>query len=60
LDNGKPAFKHGACIYKINVADRLCAYEDTGLTPKEITSLIADNKRLHALVDTIEEVLKGK
>lgn len=40
--------------------DRLAAYEDTGLSPKEITALIADNERLHALVDTVEEVLKGK
>jgi len=34
--------------------DRLAAYEDTGLMPEEITALIADNKRLHELVDIIE------
>jgi len=39
--------------------DRLAAYEDTGLSPKEITVLIADNQRLHALVDAVEEILKG-
>ncbi len=42
------------------VADRLAAYEDTGLSPEEITALIADNKKLHSLVDAVEEVLKGK
>ncbi len=39
------------------VADRLAAYEDTGLSPEEITALIADNKRLHRLIDDIEETL---
>ncbi len=42
------------------VADRLAAYEDTGLAPEEIAALVADNKRLHKLVDAVEEVLKGK
>ncbi len=42
------------------VADRLAAYEDTGLAPEEIAALVADNKRLHAFVDAVEEVLKGK
>lgn len=37
--------------------NRLAAYEDTGLTPEEITALIADNKRLHELVDEMEAVL---
>lgn len=40
--------------------DRLAAYEDTGFTPEEIAALVADNKRLHKLVDAVEEVLKGK
>ncbi len=40
------------------VADRLAAYEDTGLTLEEITALKADNKRLHELLGSIEEVLK--
>ncbi len=40
-------------------ADRLAAYEDTGLTPEEITALIADNKRLHELVDVIEGAVKA-
>jgi len=37
---------------------RLQHYEDTGLTPEEIIALIADNKRLHELVDIIEGVVE--
>lgn len=33
--------------------NRLAAYEDTGLTPEEITAMKADNERLHKLVDTV-------
>ncbi len=40
-------------------ADRLAAYEDTGLMPEEIAALIADNKRLHELVDVIEGAVKA-
>lgn len=39
--------------------NRLAAYEDTGLTPEEIAAMKADNKRLHALVDNIECVMRG-
>ena len=39
--------------------ERLAAYEDTGLTPKEIIALKADNERLHRLVDNIECVMIG-
>ncbi len=39
LDNGKPAFRHCDCIYKIDVANRLYAYEDTGLSPEEVKRL---------------------
>ena len=38
---------------------RLQAYEDTGLTPEEITDLIADNKRLHELINSIEDTIKA-
>ncbi len=41
------------------VADRLAAYEDTGVMPEEIAALIADNKRLHELVDIIEYIIKA-
>ncbi len=37
--------------------DRLAAYEDTGLTPEEITTLIADNENLHRLVDAAQKIL---
>lgn len=39
--------------------DRLAAYEDTGLTPEEITAMIADNKRLHDLIDILEGTIKA-
>jgi len=39
--------------------DRLAAYEDTGLSPEEIIALIADNKRLHELVDIIEGMVEA-
>ncbi len=60
LDNGKPAFRFRGCVYKIDIADKLYAYEDTGLTPEEIVALKADNERLHALVDVAEEILKRR
>ncbi len=41
------------------VADRLAAYEDTGLTPDEIVTLIANNKQLHELVNIIEGTIKA-
>ena len=34
--------------------DRLAAYEDTGLTPKEVEALKADNDRIHRLIDELE------
>jgi len=42
-----------------DVYNRLAAYEDTGLTPEEITALIADNKRLHELVEILENTIKA-
>ncbi len=39
---------------------RLQAYEDTGLTPEEIAVLVADNKRLHELVDIIEGAIRKR
>lgn len=40
--------------------ERLAAYEDTGLSPEKIAALVAENKRLHELLSSIEDVLKGK
>ncbi len=39
LDNEKPAFRFQNCVYKIDVADKLYAYEDTGLSPEEVKRL---------------------
>lgn len=38
---------------------RLCEYEDTGLTPKEIVAMKADNKRLHDLIDILESAINA-
>lgn len=38
--------------------DKLAAYEDTGLTPEEITAMKADNERMHQLIDIIEGAIK--
>lgn len=38
--------------------NKLAAYEDTGLTPKEVKALKADNDRLHRLIDELESVLR--
>ncbi len=48
-------------VYKIHgfVADRLAAYEDTELTPEEITAMKADNKRLHDLISILEITIKA-
>ena len=37
--------------------DRLAAYEDTGLSPGEITAMKADNEILHKLFDTVQTLL---
>ncbi len=37
---------------------RLQAYEDTGLTPEEITAMKADNERMHQLINIIEVAIK--
>lgn len=37
--------------------NRLAAYEDTGLTPEEITAMKADKERLHKLVDATQKLL---
>ncbi len=41
------------------IVERLCEYEDTGLTPDEITAMKADNKRLHDLIDILENTIKA-
>lgn len=39
LDNGKPAYNFNDCVYKNEVARKMYAYEDTGLTPEEVEAL---------------------
>lgn len=39
LDNGSPAYRFKDCVYKNEIARRLYAYEDTGLTPEQITAM---------------------
>ncbi len=65
LNNGSPDFwsvsKRANNTYVICgfAADRLAAYENTGLMPEEIAALIADNKRLHELIDILESAIKA-
>ena len=58
LDNGSPAFNLRDCVYKNEIARKLYAYEDTGLTPEEITAMKADNERMHQLINIIEGAIK--
>lgn len=58
-DNGSPAYRFKDCVYKNEIARKLYAYEDTGLTPEEITALKADNERLHRLLDQAEEIVQS-
>lgn len=39
LDNGKPAFRLGNCVYKNEIARKLYAYEDTDLDPESVVAL---------------------
>lgn len=52
LDNGEPAFRFKGCVYKIDIAQRLYAYEETGLTPAEIEQMKADYARLREILLT--------
>lgn len=58
-----PLFTQGGYFDKdallVICTKRLCEYEDTGLTPDEISEMKADNKRLHKIVDDIESVMGG-
>lgn len=38
---------------------RLQAYEDTGLTPEQITAIKADNKRLHDFIDILDGAINA-
>lgn len=45
LDNGSPAFNLRDCVYKNEIARKLYAYEDTGLTPAEVVILKARSEK---------------
>lgn len=53
---GLPFDKANALTAALN---RIATYEDTGLTPKEIVAMKADNKRLHDLIDILESAINA-
>lgn len=63
LNNSTPGIwhieMHNYSTYMIYgfAADRLAAYEDTGLSPEEVAALKADNENLHRLVDAAQKIL---
>lgn len=59
LDNGSPAYRFKGCVHKNEIASKLYAYEDTGLTPEEITAMKADNKRFHDFIDILKSAIKA-
>lgn len=56
LDNGKPAFRIRDCVYKNAIANKLSAYEDTGLEPEEIETIQAENAKLRELLKLAKAV----
>ena len=38
------------CLFETAVCDRLAAYEDTGLTPEEVSALVKDWSDIHTIV----------
>lgn len=55
----KGELRSDCLVAVLTVFDKLCAYEDTGLTPTEIEQLKAENARLHKPVDNIECAIKA-
>lgn len=54
--------EYGCWSYQVasgDVAKRLAAYEDTGLTPAEIERLKSENARLNNLLDDIELMIQS-
>ncbi len=58
LDNGKPAYRLGDCVYKNEIARRLYDYENTGLTPEEIKHLQENKDELGGALDGVLAKLK--
>lgn len=56
LDNGKPAFRINGVVYKHEVSRKLHAYEATGLSPEEISAMIAENGSLKAFKEYFDDM----
>ena len=48
---------HGTLKLQGCIADKLADYEETGLSPAEISAIITDNVRLHELLDAFESIV---
>lgn len=48
---------HGTLKLQGCIADKLADYEETGLSPAEISAIKADNERLHELLDVFESIV---
>lgn len=48
--------EYGRCDVLDAIAERLAAYEDTGLTPDEVAELKAENARLQREIDLLNDV----
>lgn len=48
---------HGTLKLQGYIADKLADYEDTGLSPAEISAIKSDNVRLHELLDAFESIV---
>lgn len=57
LDNGKPAYRFKDCVYKNEIARRLYAYEETGLTPEEIKHLQENKEELGGALAKLKEMI---
>ncbi len=59
IDNGKPAYRLGDCVYKNEIARRLYDYENTRLTPEEIKHLQEHKEEIGEALDRVLAKLKG-
>lgn len=48
---------HGTLKLQGCIADKLADYEETGLSPTEISAMKSDNERLHSLLDELEQII---
>lgn len=60
LNNGSPAYRLKGCVCKNEIARKLYAYEDTGLTPEEIEQMkerLAVDPSGSDKIDELEEAI---